>query len=265
MSAERPGSGLARTSDLNVADADPASPADRRWSVCLDGDDADLAELARLMNAPELNIVELDGSFLLESTGFEHLGEPRQVLDAAQPLLGVIRGIARLRTPLLRPLTASAVIDHRGWTPITHKFVFPGTARLRIRAFAPTVVAGGAAVQNERPHSLGAELALDDQRVARALGLFGEEPTWSSLYKVLDVLREAVPGKAALENKGWVPTGEIRRFTWTANSFNALGPDARHALANNKAPPKPMLLDEAVALIGCLVEQWLVEKRQTRP
>ena len=263
--AERPWSGLAMTSDLNVADADAASPADRRWSVCLDGDDADLTELARLMNAPELNVVELDGSFSLESTGFEHLDEPRQVLDAAQPLLGVISGIARLRTPLLRPLTASAVTDHRGSTPITHKFVFPGTARLRIRAFAPTVVIGGAAVQYERPHSLGVELVLDDQQVTLALALFGQEPTWVSLYQVLDVLLESVAGNRALHRKGWAAAVEINRFTGTANNYRALGPAARHARREWLPPGEPMTLDEAEALIGRLLLGWLAEKRQIRP
>lgn len=236
-------------------------PDERRWSVRLDGDDADLADLARLMNAPELTVVEKDGSCFLESTGFEHLATSGDVLEAARPLLGAISGIARLQMPLIRPITATAVVDHRGAKTTTHQFIQAQAIISRARVFAPTVI-GGEAPEAGPPNSLGAELALDDPNVGRALELFGLEPTWVSLYQVLDVLEEDVGGERALEDKGWAPLAHIKRFTHTANNYRALGPAARHARTDWEPPAKPMLLDEARSLIGGLLERWLSEKRQ---
>jgi hypothetical protein len=233
----------------------------RRWSVRLDGDQADLADLARLMNAPELSVVELDGTFFLESAGFEHLTSSGHVMEAARPLLGAMSGIARLHMPLIRPITAAAVVDHRGGVATTHQFVQAQAIISRARAFAPTIV-GGAASEAGPPNSLGAELALDDANVGRALELFGLEPTWVSLYQVLDVIEEDVGGERGLEAKGWAFPAEIKRFTHTANNFRALGPAARHARTDWEPPAKPMDLDEAKSLIGGLIERWLNEKRQ---
>jgi hypothetical protein len=231
-----------------------------RWSVRLVGDEADLADLARLMNARELNVVESDGAFFLESAGFEHIVTSTDVLDAARPLLGAISGIARMNMPLIRPITATAVRERKGTTTTTHQFVRAQAIISRARAFAPTV-AGGEPPPAGPPNSLGAELALGDAAVGRALELFGLDPTWVSLYQVLDVTGEDVGGERALEAKGWAPPGEIKRFTHTANNFRALGPAARHARSAWDPPAVPMTLDEAKVLIGGLLRSWLDEKR----
>jgi len=215
-------------------------PDERRWSVRLDGDDADLADLARLMNAPELTVVETDGAFFLESTGLEHLTTSEDVLEAARPLLSAMSGIARLHMPLVRPITATAVVEHRGATPITHQFFLAQAIISRARASAPTVITGGQTLEAGPPHSLGAELSLDDPNVVRALELFGPEPTWVSLYQVLDVLEEDVGGERALEGKGWTPPAEIKRFTRTANSAEAVSPSTSIASGGTEgSSPSP--------------------------
>jgi hypothetical protein len=230
------------------------STKDPRWAVRLEGEHADLADLERLMNAPELLVVERDGSFYLESMGFEHLSSPPDVLAAARRLIDALSGLARLKMPLIRPFTATAVVerDDSGATK-THQFVFPESARLRLRAFAPTVtVTGGAPAASPAPSSLGAELALDDERVASALRIYGQEPTWVGLYQVWDVIQP--------EAKAWVSASDIERFRWTANNFRALGSAARHARLDWKPPANPMSLEEAARLIGGLLERWLAEK-----
>lgn len=234
-----------------------------RWSVRVDGDDADLADLATLMNAPELDISEVDGVFALRSTGFDHLTSSGDVLEAARPSLGAISGIARIHMPLIRPITAIAVVDQRGSIATVNQLLTVDAIISRGRVFAPTI-SGGEDTDPTSPNSLGAELALDDSHVARALELFGLETTWVTLYQVLDVIEEDVGGGRALEKRGWAPVAELKRFTGSANSFRALGPAARHARVSWAAPANPMTLREAKDLLGSLLKTWLEQKLSDR-
>jgi hypothetical protein len=49
-------------------------------------------------------------------------------------------------------------------------------------------------------------------------------------------------------------------FRRTANSFEAVGLDARHGVEQNQPPSTPMDLSEARSLITTLVHAWLRSK-----
>jgi hypothetical protein len=79
---------------------------------------------------------------------------------------------------------------------------------------------------------------------------------WHGLYNVFDIIREDV---GDIPKKGWCDAGELRRFTQTANSKEAVGVKARHGKWIS-APPNPMSLSEAKGLMKKIITEWLQEK-----
>jgi hypothetical protein len=234
-----------------------------RWSIRLDGDESDLADLARTMNSPELQVLVGEGGYVLRSTSLDNLVAVSEVRAASGPLLATLNGIARLTIRLVRQFGPPSIIyEHRPDRTIQHAFVYPQPAMGIGRAFNARVNSGEAGVGSDT--SLGAELAVDDPRVAQALRIFGMEPTWVVLYQVLEVIREDVGDLQSLKSKSWVASSEISRFTRTANSYRALGPAARHAMLREAPPESPMTLSDATDLIRALLRSWLAEKVAAR-
>ena len=124
-------------------------------------------------------------------------------------------------------------------------------------AFPSTILINGTPVP---PPSLKAETAFDNDYVAIALALLAEEPMWSDLYKVLELIEQDCGGEKAFYALGWEPEAELRRFTHTANNLGALGLDARHARLDWTVPARPMSLADATELIRRLMERWLASK-----
>jgi hypothetical protein len=81
---------------------------------------------------------------------------------------------------------------------------------------------------------------------------------------VLDIIREDVGDLRSIESRSGVATREISRFTQTANSYQALGSAARHAILRNAPPKSPMPLSEATELIRRLLRFWLADKLAAR-
>jgi hypothetical protein len=50
-------------------------------------------------------------------------------------------------------------------------------------------------------------------------------------------------------------------FKSTANSYGAIGKDARHVLSKYATPPKPMSLAEAKRLIEVIIIEWIRSKQ----
>jgi len=57
--------------------------------------------------------------------------------------------------------------------------------------------------------------------------------------------------------RGWISREEANLFTWTANSPDAVGEQARHGHQRNDPPPSPMREDEARTLVLTLIREWL--------
>ena len=95
--------------------------------------------------------------------------------------------------------------------------------------------------------------------VRDALRLLGtdEDPSWTTLYKVLELIGRDLGNEHEITNRGWASRNQIGRFRQSANNWEASGLDARHAI--DWTPPKDaMLIHEARQFIRELVSKWLV-------
>ena len=101
-------------------------------------------------------------------------------------------------------------------------------------------------------------LSKRDAHVKKALRLIENDfETWYGLYKVFEIIRQDAGN---IVKRGWCTEAELRRFTQTANSPDALGLNARHA-KTIPAPPDPMSLSSAASFIRKLMSAWLEEKK----
>ena len=96
-----------------------------------------------------------------------------------------------------------------------------------------------------------------DEYFDRALYLFGVVPhDWRGLSVVLDVGKEGNGKERGLIAKGWVPGSSIVDFRETANSFRAVGHQARHGGVKTGVPHASQSLEEARAMIRTILEKW---------
>lgn len=178
---------------------------------------------------------------------------------AAQERLEHINGIARLYYPNHRVVSAGLirVIDSTG----NAKNVITGRASIfehghRVSATGIVGTADGVAIGAPTPLPFGDRLLLvvdKNPDFKRALALYANDLTWAELYKVYEVIKEAHGGPVPT---GWVSKTMLTAFTATANSYPALGRDARHAVVQNSIPAPRMTLQEAKSLIHTLLRHW---------
>jgi hypothetical protein len=96
---------------------------------------------------------------------------------------------------------------------------------------------------------------------------FGPQPTAESLWKVYEVIRDAVGGgdkgrgKAQIEGRGWATPEEIDGFRGV-HYPTVLGDEARHGVEpkDRPAPTVPMSLAEAQQFIRRILKHWLASK-----
>jgi len=99
-------------------------------------------------------------------------------------------------------------------------------------------------------------LSRGDKTVSRALLVFAQETVrWSDLYHAFEIVQASVGSR--MYDEGWVTKEQANLFSWTANSPDAVGEQARHGHQRNDPPPNPMSEQDARSLIEILVREWL--------
>jgi hypothetical protein len=99
-------------------------------------------------------------------------------------------------------------------------------------------------------------LAQSDETVSRALRVFAQGSVrWSDLYHAFEIVQASVGGR--MYDEGWITREQANLFSWTANSPDAVGEQARHGHQRSAPPPNPMVEDEAGEVVRNLVRQWL--------
>jgi len=81
-----------------------------------------------------------------------------------------------------------------------------------------------------------------------------------SLYKAYEVVREDVGGEKQIAGAGWAFQKDQGRFRHTANSYAALGDEARHGVQSEGTPSRLMSYPEAWDFIRKLIKRWLDER-----
>jgi hypothetical protein len=82
------------------------------------------------------------------------------------------------------------------------------------------------------------------------------------LMRVVEVIQSA--GVTLGDLRSAPSQAELKRLTHTANSVHALGDDARHPGRDFEAPPTPMPLSEARAVVDRLLTAWLTRSSEVR-
>jgi hypothetical protein len=231
-----------------------------RWKAWLEGHEFDLKSLVEVFREGE-PLVAKDGSegFYVQSQVLEGLdGTPD--FDAAPTLVRRMNGIGRAVDSSFRPVR----LVGRYTSPdgkVSH-VVSADTAEARFSGTATAVVAGADPVPAPPPKGPRyAKVAEEDADVADVLRILGQaDPLdWYDLYKVWEILEQAVGGWKQVENQGWVTKPAINRFTASADHPGLSGDAARHARVKGNSPRSAlrMPLSEADAMMRRLAASWI--------
>ena len=227
------------------------------WAVGLIGGEWELSEIA-----PHLGHVyrlrrEADG-WELQAAEFERLNIAADIRTLATEIVGLINGVARVRLDSPRLLSVGNVPRYRAGGA-KDVWAFPEPVTLRIRMGTPTVLVNGVAAtpRSWEPDIL---LAASDDRVKAVLAFMAIEPSWHGLYAAFDTIvsDKRTLGRHGIVRWGAVTEKQLKAFTATANSYAAVGVQARHG-PDFRRPASTMTLGEAGTLVGRIVTRWLGE------
>jgi len=97
-----------------------------------------------------------------------------------------------------------------------------------------------------------------DERVQRVFNLINHDFTsFGGFYKIIEVVQEDNFPPVLRDGEFY---NEINRFKQTAQSYEAIGEEARHAHTRFTRPEIPMDLSRARDLIQRIVKMWLDSK-----
>jgi len=231
-----------------------------RWSVQLNGDKFDLEDFPEWFTNPDLQVVEeLDG-FYLKSVLFEPLEDAESVRSLAQELLERLIGAAKLFRPNLVPVELGPVVQQRKDGQKRHHILLVSslTMRSKVSSVKLNVNGNDDTLDVPRP-AIWASVAKDSEKVRQALRYWTKgTDSWFNLYKILEVIESDVGGE--IFSSKWASKAAVNCFTQTANSYETLGDDARHAKSHIPPPSNPMNIQEAKQLIKSLLENWIESK-----
>jgi hypothetical protein len=239
-----------------------ASPA--TWAVGLLGGDWELSEISPYLTET-VRVTRADDGWELSSDAFADTTDAETVRALAQEIVALVNGLASIWLDDPQPLRVGNV---RRYRPDGSKdaWVFPEPVVVRARVFTPSVLINGVA-SPARSWSDDLDLAGQHIKVQAVLAFLGGTVTWHDLYAALEVILEdeRTGGREGVTEWAGVSENRLRRFTRTANSYSAIGTAARHG-PRFVAPPRPLEMSQARALINEIARKWLDQlKARSRP
>jgi hypothetical protein len=234
-----------------------------KWLIRLKGEEFDLKDLTPLVHSPNHAVIEENGLYYLWSLDFDSLDSASEVRELASSLIDVLNGAVKLHTSGFHGVSEDGVImieeDGR-----RHEYVYLGgssAARSRASASITVITSGDKEQVAQPPRDVESWISLAEthKAVGNALHFFKED-TWTSLYKIYEIIREDVAGQKAIIKSGWATKRGLNRFTQTAQSRAAIGDLARHATSKPEPPLQPMNIKEARALVRGMILGWLSSK-----
>jgi hypothetical protein len=185
-----------------------------RWRVFLDGEEADLEELADTAAADDWTIRPEGGRWELCSSSFAALASDDEVWRAASALLELVAGAASLAFGAQPTLRVSAI---EGENVEGKRFVFgyaSGSATLR-GVLRYTVIRADGTVEHFSPGQnvrRWVAVAMKAPAAADALVLWATRPhDWATLYKTYERVRHLVGGDDEVVRRGWASDGQLER------------------------------------------------------
>lgn len=226
----------------------------------ISGDDHDVDYIVKHLSAAGIPIEKDKDGYLILSRE----GDTEEALEELQDSIALLSGMCCLeldsRTPLR--LNHYATVGADG-SQVVHVAV---TDEVHARDFIDIEVESdegstSVAFPGDRLADLF-ELATTNQTVGKVLKFLADaDYSWVNLYRVYETVRADIGGEKELISRGWFSKKTISSFCHTANSFSAIGREARHGAEPQEPPRHPMTHGEAKALVILLVYEWLEEKK----
>jgi hypothetical protein len=225
----------------------------------LEGEKFDLDTLCELFPDGEpLVAQDASGGHYLESAG---LATPEGKVDtqAARALLKRVNGAARAIDRNYQPVKLTG-----SYTRLDGTRVNTTEAHQVIRATGRAVgVALKDGVPVPIPPAKGpryVKLAEQDPDVADALRILGQpEPLdWYDIYKILEIVENAVGGSKEIQRRGWATGKDLDRLTASADHPGISGDAARHArMTGTPGRRLRMTMRDGDNLIRRLAANWI--------
>lgn len=227
------------------------------------GEGPDLAFLEQTFTSGNIKVSKEGETYVILSERFEGLTDPHAVKDVAVRLAAILDGVCRLALNGSEPLEIGNGMYRDDSTGKLHYYLMPETGHYRLRGI-PAGLSALAEDANTSSHDIlraWTALALTDRAVANVLRINALAPLdWVSLYRVAEIIWNDVGGQKVIGERDWMSDADLSLFTWTANSADALGLEARHGVQKGKAPANPMELIDARQLVRVLTWKWLQSK-----
>ena len=227
-----------------------------KWFVELIGNPKDLQFIAVYLNSSELNIFNEKNSYYLESNKFDPIESSTDIKAIADNLIDILNGAAILYYPRFQRVTYRQI----------HRVNDDGKRQIFgfLTAQGPTTMYYGFS-DDDDTLSEWLEIGQKDDAVARAFTLYGAlEHNWKNLYMVLDVIQEDLDREKNQTKQKWLEANKIKLFKRTANSYGAVGKEARHGKTSFKRPKKPMDIRDAQILLDSLLKEWIQHKKRNQ-
>lgn len=235
----------------------------------LTGNQFDLDALVALFPIGDPRVVRTGDETFLEASALDdalHAKDGARLIEVAGGYLKRMNGAAALCDASYRPVVLANqfhrdnhrhinIIDEvRGRDSVGVVF-----AEVRLSATATMLVGGVPAVLPPEGPKLLTRAAVH-RDVDELLALIGSVDAlgWDTMWKAMEIIRQAVDGKAALLATGWITATAFDEFGYAANEPTASGDAARHARRPPKSPPaRIMTIEEGRQFIRDLIWRWL--------
>jgi len=224
------------------------------WQILLSGARASSVDAAHFCRLPILHIERTISGYYLRSPEFEALDKPEEVYALAEQRIAQINGIASILLPAFQPIELAPSVIRIFEDGKKKVWVF-NREHERLPEFRLEPSTAAKSVSSALVEEWLAT-ARNSGPLTDALRLFAmQRDEWAALYKILELARANLsPG---IEERGWASGAELRRFTHTANSAEAIGDDARHSRGQFNSPSRAITLAEGVELVTRILRNWI--------
>jgi len=221
------------------------------WFIELQASERDVHFLMSSLDSGDVSIFQEAGSTFLRAPRLLSGISNANAFEVATEFLETINGAAKVLNPSYDGVSFKTIgfRDERG--EIQRHYLLHAQAGIYVFH---------ASGSNDPTLSELVELTMNFPAVAKALTLYGSlEHNWKNLYMFMEVIEEDVGGESAIISSYPQLTQKWKLCKQTANSFGAVGRDARHA-KDFKAPKNAMQIDEAQELVRQVLFRWLTAK-----
>lgn len=221
------------------------------WLVSLQGDTDTLKMVSDHLEESHVSIYLEDDKFYLRFPEMKILMKFENVRQIIKNHIETINGAVKLALGAYEPIN----VDETFFQYEDGGRYVSTTFDLKIKTY------DNRSVETKKdllvPISKWIELSKKDEKVKLVFRLLvNDSISWSGLYKIYELIKkdENTDSFASVNKEA------LKLFSKTANNYNAVGFDARHALDYRHPPKKKMSLNEARDIINMLIKDWIKHK-----